>query len=82
MTKLGQRVVATLLSALLFISVLPIEPAKADSKKLMDGFVFWGTSGISRLYGDLYGSLFGDGEQRKGQHDAEQNGFLHKLDFE
>ena len=73
MTKFGQRVVATLLSALLFISVLPIEPAKADSKKLMDGFVFWGTSGISRLYGDLYGSLFGDGEQRKGKHDAEQH---------
>ena len=65
MTKLGQRLVAILLSALLLISVLPVdalavrEDGRDDSVKTIEGLVFWGTSNVSRMYGDVYSAVFG-----------------------
>ena len=63
MTKIGQRVVALLLATLCFITILPVHNvAKADdSRKTIEGLVIWGTSGVSRMYGDLYGAKFGTG---------------------
>lgn len=76
MAKFGQRVVALLLSALLLVSVLPLEAAKADdSTKTIEGLVIWGTSGVSRMYGDLYGAAFGEGNTSSslGMYDAMQH---------
>ena len=80
MTKLGQRMVAILLSALLLISALPVtafavrEDGRDDSVKTIEGLVFWGTSNVSRMYGDIYSAVFGESaSERSGQFDVMQH---------
>ena len=77
MTKFGQRAVAILLSALLFVSALPVnafavkEDGRDDSVKTIEGLVFWGTSNVSRMYGDLYTAVLGtSAELNSGRFDV------------
>ena len=44
-------------------------PADASSK--VDGLIFWGTSNVSRLYGDLCNEVYSD--SRDGQEEADQH---------
>lgn len=44
-------------------------PADASSK--VDGLIFWGTSNVSRLYGDLCNEVYSD--SRYGQEEADQH---------
>ena len=75
--KRGKTIVSIIASTLAVILVLsiimPATNVSAVKNKQIDGMVFWGTSGLSRLYGDMVIEDYNEGASRTGNSEVNQH---------
>lgn len=83
MSKHGEYVamaVALLLAIVIVLGLVSpilslVKPAQVEAVKnrQVDGMILWGTSGMSRLYGDLWVEKFEEDDSRFAKHEANQH---------
>lgn len=74
--RLGKYVVAaaagTLAAVLLTVALMPAKTSAVKNEQV-DGMVFWGTSNMSRLYGDMMREKYNEAGDRTGDMEVDQH---------